>query len=480
MIALKKPRVYYLRDVVRCCAITAFVAFLVGYVVARVSGQSLPAVEYQQAVASLNTLDAETAKNTRFLSLATVAVEKRAEAAGVASFVLNSLGDAGFISRPEPATDTLLRFNLRQFAVSDARYKAHWETWERLAEGEPFFHIRTRVNDGKKQPVEVTVDAPWIPEALSAELRAKAASAGAVLRLEYWLAKVTVPPHYYTLTETPDTEAGWLAQLGVKSNEGFKGAAVLSRVAFGHPRRVVSFIGPNGNGWLTRDVFAADADGDTVRQPLSKATNPASGKVETLYRHDATEAIAAQANGLHRYALFDGAGKRQDAVPLGGPGRSIARDYSEAAPSFDGVIVPMQGCVRCHSKDGLQDIPDVISSLSAAAAYDEAQVIRGFYDPGQVQLRLKQAREQFGVALHAACDLNSQQLSDGLAELVRTQAYLLVTPQRAALECGLTLEQFNERAARVADPYVSLLGRGEAIHRESWESSYPALMQVSE
>ena len=454
-----------------------------------------PDQELEQARAALTALPVEQAKNMRFLSLATIPEEERALAAGIASFALNSLGDSGYVARPEwiPGTD-LLAFNLRNYTASEETYKTHWQTWETLAEIEPFFHVRTQVavppkKDAKgKETVaaeikDVTIDAPWLPEALAKEVRETSASIGPVMRLEWWLAKVMQPPHYYALAGVPATELEFLKVLGIDPAEvrklgADKGANVISRIAFGHPRRVSSYIGPLGTLFVTKDVFVANGKRDAIRQPLNTATNPQSGELVRLFEFDASEYIAAKANGLHLFALYDSAGNRQDAVPLGGPGKSIARDTSEDHPGFDGVVVPGLSCVRCHREQGMRDLNDVQSTLFGLASLQDAQAIRSFYNPPLLQMRLKQAREQYGVALQAATDLSSEQVADGLGKLARVQLYDLVTPERAAVECGVPVEEFSQVIRGIPDPYCQLLSQGLAIHRECWEPTFAVVMSA--
>lgn len=454
-------------------------------------GQSL---ELEEALSSVRTLPQEERSNTRFLSLTTFAPEDRAEAAAAASFVLNSLSDSGAISRPQWATGTLLRFNLRQFTGTEERYKAHWQAWEDLAAVDYVFHMQTQVAEpiapikskkGAAAPVAepvirtVTVDAPWLDAKICQELRTETASIGPVLRLEQWLSAVAVPPFYYRMSGAPETEQAFLAALGIDQKviaalDADKGANVVSQVALGRVRRVVSLTGPLGDTWMTKDVFVSRAERDAVRQPLTVSVNPTTGKAATLFTYDAGEWIAAQANGLHRFALYDRDGKRQDAVPLGGPGKSIARDYSEQHPGFDGVVVPMLSCVRCHVEDGLRPIPDIQATLPGVASYKDAQELLSFYNPPQLQLRLKQGRERYATAVAQACDLNAQQVAEALAKIVRSHDYALVTIERAGLELGVSPVILREAFAVSSDPYHALLSQGQPIHRDNWRDSYGA------
>jgi hypothetical protein len=454
-----------------------------------------PVDEVLQVSRALNDFAPEVGKNVRFLSLATIPDEEKPIAAAVASFALNSLGDAGYIKRPEwvPGTN-LVAFNLRDYANSEATYKVAWETWERMAGAEPYFHVQQQVaeevesKDAKGKAVvstevkTVTIDAPWIDADLTKHVRETSASIGPVMRLEYWLSQVMQPPHYYTLAGVPQTEEEFLKLLGIDAAEvrslgRDKGANVVSKVAFGRSRRVSSYVGPYGALWVTKDVFATREKRDAIRQPLNTSRNPTTGELVKLFEYDAGEFIASKANGLHLFALYDAQHQRQDAVPLGGPGKSIARDTSEDHPGFDGVVVPGLSCIRCHTESGLRPIDDVQSTLPGIAALPDAQAILSFYNPPQLQLRLKQARENYALAVSEACDLSSEQVAAGLGSLVRTQLYELVTDERAAQECGCDLGVFIRAAELTSDPYAQLLAQGKAVHREAWEATFPLVMQ---
>lgn len=453
-----------------------------------------PVDEVRQVSVALRDYAPEAAKNMRFLSLATVPDEEKPLAAGIASFVLNSLGDSGYIARPQwvPGT-SLIAFNLRDYTASEETYKTHWETWEKLAGAEPYFHVQQdiaeeiKTKDDKGKAVvdtkvrTVTVDAPWLPEALCKEVREASASIGPVMRLEHWLSQVMVPPTYYTLAGVPETEVAFLELLGidaadVRARNRDRGANVISKVALGHTRRISSYAGPWGALFVTKDSFKTFGKNDAIRQPLNRSLNPTTNEVVKLFEFDAGEFIAAKANGLHLFALYNAAGARQDAVPLGGPGKSIARDTSEDHPNFDAVIVPGLSCVRCHRESGLRPIEDMQSTLPGLAALPDAQALLSFYNQPQLQLRLKQAREQYALAVAQACDLSSEQVAEGLGNLVRVHLYDLVTAERAAQECGAELGAFLETAKQVSDPYAILLWQGRAVHREAWTGSFPSVM----
>lgn len=444
-------------------------------------------LEMQEALSSVKALPEAERANTRFLSLVTIPKEQRQIAAGVASFVLNSLSDAGAISRPQFATGNLLRFNLRQYSATEEHYKNSWQAWEDLAAVDTVFHQQTQVATESKvkgkviepQIRTVTIDAPWLNKDACEELRTVTASIGPILRLEQWLAAVTVPPVYYTMAGVPDTKEKFLASIGldittVGKLDTDKGANVVSKVALGRMRRIASYIGPAGHVWETRDVIVVDGARDALRQPLTKTLNPTTQQPAILFKFDAGEWIATRPNGMHVFALFNAEGARQDAVPLAGKGKSIARDFSETHSGFDGVIQPMLSCVRCHTESGLRPLNDVQATLPGIATLPDAQELLSFYNPPQVQLRIKQAREQYDVAVAQACELNAQQVAENLAALVRAYDYDLVTPERAALELGVPLIVLRELLVASSDPYLILLSQGVSIHRDAWRVSYGA------
>ncbi len=150
-------------------------------------------------------------------------------------------------------------------------------------------------------------------------------------------------------------------------------------------------------------------------------------------------------NGLWRTALFNAAGRRQDSVP-----DKVAKDTSD--PAGDGIVVPLVSCIRCHRESGLRPFADDQTRLFAGRvdlySYDPNLVQRAaeFYDEPRLQRQMQFDRQTYADAVaRATGGMQSEQLADSLAEIVRRHAYLPVTLEQAAQEVGLESAAFRGR-----------------------------------
>ncbi len=108
----------------------------------------------------------------------------------------------------------------------------------------------------------------------------------------------------------------------------------------GHPRRIDllrSLASRDGQGlvWVTHDLKKSSID--IGQHPVLNLLD---------FKDDAREFIAEKRNGLHLFALFNGAGKLQDEVPP-----DIAADTTIPIPHGT-VLEPARSCLVCHGKQG--------------------------------------------------------------------------------------------------------------------------------
>ncbi len=273
----------------------------------------------------------------------------------VVGYTLNALSRTRAISQPVQISPTLLRFNIAQFASQKDEFIAWSVAWEKLAEGDPYFHLRTEVlakAEGGKGKADgtnsenhgsptasrsafrvpnsalktVTTDGGWVDLIAAARMRAASGSIGAILRADYFVAQATIAPRYYEFAGVPETENEFLKSLGVDQTaidrlRANAGANLIISGVTAKPRRVVWAQGPLGGVYSTLDVAQVDAERDPLRRPISAAG--------FAFRYDVSEWFAVAPNGLWRTALFDAAGKRQNSVP-----DKVAKDTSD--PLGDG------------------------------------------------------------------------------------------------------------------------------------------------
>ena len=91
------------------------------------------------------------------------------------------------ISQPALVSPTLVRFSIGQYAPRADEFAAWFGAWEKLAESDPYFHLRTEIAVGsaKREPISskpakapplatkiVTTDGGWVDLQAAARLRA--------------------------------------------------------------------------------------------------------------------------------------------------------------------------------------------------------------------------------------------------------------------------------------------------------------------
>ncbi|MGC3972370.1 MAG: hypothetical protein QM775_35020 [Pirellulales bacterium] len=239
----------------------------------------------------------------------------------------------------------------------------------------------------------------------------------------------------------PQTEDEFFTSLGldvatIGNLRADAGANLIRSLVTFKPRRVVRRQGPLGGAWHTYDTAATTPERDPLRHPFN-------------FTYDAGEHIAAKRNGLHVYALFDAAGKRQAAVP-----DVIAKDTSD--PHGAGIVVPPLSCVRCHVEDGLRPTANDQRRLLAASIEafteqpDDAQRLAAFYF-ADLEKQLRRDREDYAEAVHTATGgLSAAATAAALSALVRDYRDRLVDAARAAAELGTSAEAAARRVAQFA------------------------------
>jgi hypothetical protein len=487
-----------------------------------------PADEVRAAAADIETQPLELRPGTRYLTLYAIPPDARRETLQVAGYTLNALSRTRVISQPVQISPTLVRFHISQFAPRKDEFVAWQAAWEKLAESDPYFHLRTEVlakdrgtrsaeqvggfqNLSRLNPrssiLTVTLDGGWTDLTAAARLRASSQSIGAILRADYFVAAATRTPAYYDFAGVPATENEFLKSLGVDREtidrlRANAGANLLISGVTNKPRRVVWSQGPLGGVYATLDVETVDAARDPIRRPISVeergssnedrvGANIASSKTRSplldphpssrssipaprpsfSFKFDVSEWFAVAPNGLWRTALFDAAGRRQNTVP-----DRVAKDTSD--PLGDGIVVPLVSCIRCHREAGLRPFADDQTKLLAGRvdllSNDPNIVQRAaeFYDEPRLQRQMQFDRETYTAAVDRATGLAPAQLADALASVVRHFAYQPIAIDQAAREIGIDSETFRSVLAATHDPVILILLENRAVLRGQWESSF--------
>jgi hypothetical protein len=257
------------------------------------------------------------------------------------------------------------------------------------------------------------------------------------------------------------------------------------------------------------------------------------------FRYDVSEWFALAPNGLWRTALYDAAGRRQNSVP-----DRVAKDTSDPhADGIIIPLISCIRCHRESGLRPFSDDQQLLLGASlplprgegrgegAAAADGRSSAVSAgfatappavslyspdpnisrraaeFYDEPRLQRQIAFDRQTYAAALSRATTfaplanahphngrlttdngrlgtgnqpLTSPQLSDSLATFVRNYAYLPVTPEQAASEVGLTIDQFQQSLAQSHDPIILLLLQNRPILRDQWTSSFSEAAAASQ
>lgn len=436
-----------------------------------------PATETQAAYLDCEAIRKEVQPGIRYLTLCGIPKDDRQDAAKALSYTLNCLSRSRVISAPVWVSDSLARFSIINYAPTNEEYRDWKNAWETLAASDPYFGIVTEVLDPTSGKSIVTrVAGGWtLPH--GEKLKAWTGSQAPVLRADWFMFHALSAPNYYNFAGIPDTEAAFLKSIGVdqktieklRANSGAN--LFLSQVTF-KPRRIVWSQGPLGGVYVTYDVGQVDAERDPFRRPINAAG--------LKLRYDATEWFAMSPNGFWRMALYDADGKQQQAVPP-----EIAADRSDPhAPTTE--VIPALSCIRCHVEGGLRPFADDQVKLLAKApvgSYDPtiANRVSEFYQSDKLQRQMEFDRGTHEAAVKQATGgLTTKELSEALASVVRNFEYLPVTVDQAALEVGLTADDFKRANISSADPVILNLVHDGKVLRGQFEGSFQEAMLAAE
>ena len=438
-----------------------------------------PAEATRAALADCQALDAKWRGQSRWL------VAETPEQQIAVNYLLNAISRTRVIRSAkvvngQPNGKALLRVDLAAYInPRDAgSYNAIHSAWERLVEGDPYFHLRTEVAvAGTKAPKTVTIDGGWVGLEAAAALRAATGSAGAVLRADYFIARVAAED-YYLWSGLPEKQGDFFNGLGVDKavieRLASDTAANLFRSNITHkPRRVVRLPSPQGSVWITLDVDGESPDRDPIRNPVDVA-GPA-GKQR--FNFQASEIFYTRANGFWGVALYDAKGDRQATVP-----DKVAKD----SESQDGIVQPIISCVRCHElhgKAGLQDFKDDQHPLISGEAAilksylpEVAARVGELYDPARLNREIERDREDYDSAVQKACRCDTTQAARALAGAFARYAFDGVSLETASQECGVSPSDFSKQTASSTDPITLALRSGKRVTRKAFEASYQDIM----
>ena len=443
-----------------------------------------PAQAVAAALTNLSTLDTQWQGQMRYI------VCETPEEQVAVTYMLNAVSRNRVLIRPKcvqgsPTGRALLRIDLP--ALGSPRdpkvFQELFAAWEKLAEEDPYFHVRTQVAvAGTKEAKITTVDGGWTNIENATRLRKLSGSAGAVLRADYVVTQLATT-EYYAWAGVPATEVEFVKLLGVDAKVISELAAdtaanvLVSNVTHKN-RRIFRIPGPLGGVNFTQDIAAEGPDKDVIRAPVDIATTQSTQR----YKYDASEWFAAKANKFWLVALYDAAGKRQASVP-----DAVAHDTT----AQNGIVQPIKSCIVCHSlhggAGGLQLFSDdqtkllngqsaILKSFSPAVA----QRIGELYDFPRMLRDQNRDREDYEEAVKQACNCTSIAAAQSLFNVYSGYAEKAVTKEIAAAELGVTVDTFIKQISESTDPISLSLRGGQEVTRKAWESAWQdAILRVT-
>ncbi|HVX15971.1 MAG TPA: hypothetical protein VHC22_32605 [Pirellulales bacterium] len=430
-----------------------------------------PADAVAAALADLQQVPAERRQQTRWVTLYNIAPASRPTVAAAVSYALNSVSRARNIARPTPVgSGDLLRIDLADYAdvKTQAGYQEVFQAWEKLADADPYFHLQTQVIDPTNGKLRtVTVRGGWTGLSNAESLSAATASAGPVLRADWFVCATLAPPFYYAWLGVPAKEADFLGAVGADLPTINKLAADSAANLFhsdvtGKPRRVIYRPIPHGGLWITKDSLKDSADANPIRVPVDFQ--------DVKLKFDATEVFYTLANGMWGTAIFDGKGNRLNAVDP-----KVATDTT--APSGHQELVPFISCIRCHERQGragLQPFVDDQTQLPLPrSAYTQVERrIAELYNTPRLSKEMGRDRQDYADAVMLAVGLDTKQAAECVAAVFDFHAYGQVSLSTAAGEVGLDAKEFGRRIDGNPDPALLALKAGRRVTRKTWESSF--------
>lgn len=365
-------------------------------------------------------------------------IEAKRQQSAVQSFWLNSLSVRSKIKHPSRVSETLYRIDIRD-------YKWDTKDWEGLTKEDSYFAVSALEPSSEYM------------------LRKYSQSAGAILRLDYFVVKTSLEPHYSRFLGLPPKLADLEGKFFVnrKAVEVFglsNGGSVLESIVAHHNRQLERWRVQLGYWWQSRDSKTSSG-----KQNVLEAEN-----VFTI-QHDAGEFIWSLPNGLQAYYLANVAGDQQVEVPA-----DIALDSRTTLK--DKRVRNAMNCVTCHAV-GINSFENVIARMHSNGAtigtYDKELALKfEEYHLSPLAKQVEKDCEQFADALAQCHDLTPEQNAKAYESMVSEYLEGRVDLTKASRELGCSVEHLQSIPHQVQSGTFNALLAGESISRDAWESIY--------
>lgn len=391
------------------------------------------------------------------------------------------------------------RLNGELVAVELDAYQWDKKVWEKLAETEPYFTIRTESKEqkyyaagnygGKYYPagnypitkIEVAPNPKVVDPRLHASLQTLTFSLVPVVRADWWLANTSRQVNL----RNKDVGIGYYEWLGIKDRAAFVKLArfndkdsealgrniraVMDRSGVAqHGRQIAGFDALTGKVFMTMDAETLEAD--NLPTELLKPG---------AFRHAAEEWFLQAPNGLWLYGLFNAAGARQATAP-----DFIGPDDSPLRAGRDGRIHVGLSCVRCHIEDGLRPIDDWARRTfrgrvrNDIVGREEKLEFEQLY-LSNLERKLEDGRRIYREALIELLGVgwDGKRTAEAFARAYNRYAEDAVDVKKLAVELGLAELELHARlkGARLPISLAPLLQVDGVVRREIAEDFWPVL-----
>ena len=279
---------------------------------------------------------------------------------------------------PVDARQTIYRVDLEAYDFQLDGPLDDRDDWDAVLAQDPF-QLESFTNEGVQIKALTGVNIPWMHGD------------------NYVFSSQDDPETYYEMLDIPATRDELFVQLGVDYQADFDNFDILFAGFFGSP------ISLNKNRMISRNdsdegYFWFTYDPDDIQTPernFFEFPLVAESNGDKIAVVDASEAIWLMDNGMQGYALFNGAGNRENEAPI-----TVVTDIESP---FNPVIKNGISCHRCHSVGLLaaaDQIRDHVEANASEFTANDAELVRAYFKPnGALQATFVSDNREYAQAL---------------------------------------------------------------------------------
>ena len=379
------------------------------------------------------------------------------------------------------------------------------ETWEKLLDSEPWFHIRVKVPAKVPSPKVYwrggggykadwyhqefpsgehvfSVPAPWLNQERAHDLSRRVNSAVPIVRYDWFMNQSGQENRIKTNAQ--QVEVGYYQWLNVKTGKDVEDLAGLDRKKKRSIlKEVAGIVEESGVGINSRQVFRFPALGGNwwETRDVKESGKNALRQLDGEFKADALEIYFELPNGLYGFALLNDKNELQGSAP-----DTIVSDAKTT--NKDGRVRVGVSCIRCHV-EGLRPIDDWARQTFTAdnelglGSPDEKvyKRLKQLY-LGPLERSLGEDRNRYSQVLQDEYKMKPAELSKTFAAAWYDYESKPLTPADVAREVGLPEKEYRSRLddyvkrTGTVDTVLGGLKSGRPTRREHLEELLPILM----